>query len=52
MARHMFAVWRWGMRVHLFGRGLYIGMDKPVVFSERYGYRKVYRLGRWALELV
>jgi hypothetical protein len=52
MARWMFAVWRWGFRVHLFGRGVYVGLDRPAWFSERYGYRRVYRIGRVALEFV
>lgn len=32
------------------GYGLSIDNDLPVLFSERYGHRKVYRLGRWAFQ--
>jgi hypothetical protein len=51
-ARWMFAVWKWGMRVHVFGRGFYLGINRIVLFSERYGYKKVYRLGPIALEFI
>jgi hypothetical protein len=34
-----------------FGYGFHFGWyNRPVYFSERYGYRKVHRLGRLSLE--
>jgi hypothetical protein len=50
--RWIFRFWRWGCRVHVFGHGFYIGMDRPVYFSERYGHERVRRFGRWALIFV
>lgn len=50
MTKPFFSAWRWGMCAHAFGFRVYISNDKPVLFSERYGYTKVYRLGRWAVE--
>lgn len=46
-------VWRWGLawRPVSFGWGFGIERDRPRYFSERYGYRRVYRLGRWSLTL-
>lgn len=45
--------WKWGFWWRPFGgRGIYIGLDKPMLFSERYGYRRVYRFGRIAIELL
>lgn len=36
----------------VFGHGLAVQRDLRVYFSERYGQRRVYRLGRWSLELL
>lgn len=36
--------------VRVRGWGLYVGYKRPVHFSERYGYRRVYRIGPWAIE--
>lgn len=44
--------YRWGMYFRVFGRGLSIQRDLPVRFSERNGYRRVIRVGRWALEIL
>jgi len=44
--------YRWGMYFRVLGRGLSIQRDLPVLFSERNGYRKVVRIGRWALEVL
>src|SRR5690349_13061034 len=52
MARRLFALWRCGMPIDGVGHGFCLGVEKPILFSERYGYRRVYRLGRIALELV
>jgi hypothetical protein len=41
--------WR-GFWFRFFGYGPYVMRDKMVLFSERYGYRKVLRIGRWAFE--
>lgn len=43
---------RWGCYFRVNGRGLAIQLDLPVLFSERYGYRKVWRAGRWSAELL
>lgn len=39
-----------GFWVRAFGYGPFIRKDRMVLFSERYGYRKVWRLGRWSFE--
>lgn len=44
------AAWRWGMWFRIFGRGPHIARDRMRLFSERYGYRNVYRFGRWSFE--
>lgn len=33
----------------LFGYGPFLKRDKILTFSERYGYQRVYRVGRWSL---
>lgn len=33
-------------------KGLSFSLDAPVLFSERYGYRKVLRIGRLAIEVL
>lgn len=48
MKPHFF---RWGFWWRpLGGRGICIERDRVALFSERNGYRKVYRFGRWSLE--
>ena len=44
--------WKWGLWFRLFGYGPHIERDRMALFSERYGYRKVYRLGRWSFEWI
>lgn len=45
--------WRWGLWWRpLGGRGIHIARDRMRLFSERYGYRRVYRIGRWSLEFL
>jgi hypothetical protein len=42
------------MRIGARGRGFAV-VDKskhPPLFSERYGYRKAYRIGKWGLEML
>ena len=38
-------VFKWGLWVRVFGRGPWVGKDdgSQPLFSERYGYRKVWR---------
>ena len=39
-----------GFWIRVFGYGPFIRRDREVYFSERYGYRKVWRIGRWSFE--
>jgi hypothetical protein len=39
-----------GFYFRVLGYGLSIDGNRRVGFSERYGYRKVLRIGRWAIE--
>jgi hypothetical protein len=41
-----------GFYFRVFGYGLSIDSNRRVSFSERYGYRKVLRIGRWAIEVL
>lgn len=43
--RHALAVWRWGFWFRVFGRGIYLAVDDglPPLWSERHGFRRVYR---------
>jgi hypothetical protein len=43
-------VWRQGFRVHAFGCFLLVWHNRPLLFSERYNYRRVHRLGAWSIE--
>lgn len=43
---------RWGLCFRINGSGLVVQRDLPRLFSERYGYRKVWRAGRWSIELL
>lgn len=36
----------------IFGVGFAIDLDMPVLFSERYRFRKVRRWGRWSFEVL
>ena len=43
-----------GFWIRIMGRGISI-VDKhkhPPLFSERHGYRKVLRIGRWGIEFL
>jgi hypothetical protein len=42
------------LRIGKRGRGFAISdkIKHPPLFSERYGYRKVYRIGRWGFEIL
>lgn len=50
-ARWMFLCCKWALRVHVLTHGFYVGIDRPLLFSERYGYKRVFRIGRVALEV-
>lgn len=39
-----------GFYFRLLGFGASIHKNLPVYFSERYGHRRVYRLGRWSVQ--
>lgn len=39
-----------GFYFRICGYGLSVQLDVPVFFSERNGYRRVLRVGRWAIE--
>lgn len=41
-----------GFYFRVLGYGLSIHRDRPILFSERNGYKHVLRLGRWAVELL
>lgn len=41
-----------GIWFRLFGKGFSIDRDMPTLFSERYGFRKVRRWGRWSFEVL
>ncbi|MDR8026997.1 hypothetical protein KPA93_27660 [Burkholderia cenocepacia] len=45
-------VHRQGFFFRLRGKGLAFEIDHRRYFSERYGYRKVHRLGRLSLEVL
>ena len=42
--------WKRGFWFRLYGYGPHIARDRLVLFSERYGFRKIWRLGRWSFE--
>lgn len=39
-------VWSYGISFRLFGRFFYASYGESLLFSERYGYQKIYRLGK------
>lgn len=41
-----------GFYFRLLGYGLSVQRDRPVLFSERNGYKRVLRIGRWAFEVL
>lgn len=42
--------WKWGGWIRVLGYGPHVQLDRPVYFSERYGYRKILRIGRWSFQ--
>ena len=44
--------YRWGFFFRLHGWGMGIQRDLPILFSERNGYRKRARIGRWAFTVL
>lgn len=43
---------RLGMFFRVRGFGVSIEKDRPRLFAERIGFRRVYRFGRWAVEFL
>ena len=41
-----------GVYFRVYGYGLAVEKDLYRSFSERNGYRRIYRLGRWSLEVL
>lgn len=43
-----------GLWFRVFGRGLSISdkVKNPPLFSERYGYKKVIRIGKWGIKFL
>jgi hypothetical protein len=41
-----------GFYFRLLGYGLSVERDRRPSFSERYGYKRVWRIGRWAIEVL
>lgn len=39
-----------GFYFRVLGYGLSVQRNRPVLFSERNGYKRVLRIGRWAVE--
>ncbi|WP_074298646.1 hypothetical protein [Paraburkholderia phenazinium] len=53
ISRYFYArTWRWGFWFRLSGRGLSLEVDRPMLFSERHGHRKVRRIGRFSVEVL
>ena len=42
-------LFKWGIRVRVYGYCMVISRDWPRLFSERTGMQKVIRLGRWSM---
>jgi len=49
LLRGRFVCWRWGFWLRIGGHGLHITHDKPL-FSERYGFRRCFRVLGWKFE--
>ncbi len=45
--KHAMCPWRWGFWIRVFGRGIYLAVDDGAqpLWSERHGFRRVYRCG-------
>lgn len=41
-----------GFYFRICGRGLSFDIDRPKIFSERYGYKKILRVGRISIEVL
>lgn len=41
-----------GFYFRVFGYGMSIDIDMPALFSERYGFRKVLRIGRISIQVL
>lgn len=53
LTRHTFlCVHLRGFYFRVFGRGLSLEVDRPKLFSERNGFRKVLRIGRLSIEVL
>ena len=46
------SVCRTAIWFRLCGIGFSVDLDMPVLFSERHGFRKVRRWGRWSFEVL
>lgn len=44
--------WRYGLWFRVFGYGLWFGVDHRPLFSERYGFTRVYRVGRLSMKAL
>ena len=42
--------WPKGFWIRVYGYGPMVAIDRMVLFSERYGYRRIFRLGRISFE--
>lgn len=49
---HMEGVTEHGVWFRIFGYGLWIGINSPVYFSERYGHKRVLRIGKLAMSAL
>lgn len=43
---------RKGFYFRIRGKGLSVGLDQPRLFSERFGFKKVFRMGRLSVEVI
>lgn len=46
------SIFKWGFWLWINGAGISVEWDRPVLFSERYGYRRVRRWGRISMQLL
>ena len=47
--------WEWFCKsfwFRIFGKGLTFSTNSPILFSERYGYRKTLRLGKYVIRYL
>lgn len=51
LCRHVYgAAWKWGMWMRVYGVGPHIAKGRGIYFSERYGHRRIIRIGGWSFE--